>query len=140
LFIVWIVFHVIVCISLILVVLLQASKGGGLAGSAFGGSDLGGAVFGGRGAASFLSKATSVLAILFMFNSVGLAYMSAQRRTVTAEESESIVTQRAREELNQQMQVEQQRVADSVAQAQQGSALDTLGGFDETPAVDSPGN
>ena len=49
-FAIWIVFHVVVCAALILVVLLQSSKGEGLAGSAFGGN-ISGAVFGGRGAA-----------------------------------------------------------------------------------------
>ncbi|MFQ5452725.1 MAG: preprotein translocase subunit SecG, partial [Candidatus Zixiibacteriota bacterium] len=35
-FTIWIIFHVIVCVSLVLVVLLQSSKGEGLAGTAFG--------------------------------------------------------------------------------------------------------
>ena len=39
-FVVWVVVHVIVCIALVLVVLLQSSKGEGLAGSAFGGSGI----------------------------------------------------------------------------------------------------
>jgi len=46
---------VIVCFGLILVILLQSSKGGGLAG-AFGGGGAAGAVFGGRGAGNFLTK------------------------------------------------------------------------------------
>ncbi|MCK4372437.1 MAG: preprotein translocase subunit SecG, partial [candidate division Zixibacteria bacterium] len=55
-FVAWVVFHVLTCVALVLVVLMQSSKGEGLAGSAFGGSgSMGGAVFGGRGAASFLS-------------------------------------------------------------------------------------
>ena len=90
-FTVWVVFHVIVCIGLILVVLMQSSKGEGLAGSAFGGGGgggLGGAVFGGRGAASFLSKATSVLAIVFMLNCIALAYMSAGTRAGIATSSD----------------------------------------------------
>jgi preprotein translocase subunit SecG len=68
-FVVMIVLHVLICIFLVLVVLLQASKGAGLAG-AFGGGIGGGigAVFGGRGAAPFLSKATTVLAIAFMLS------------------------------------------------------------------------
>jgi len=69
------VIHVLICISLIIVVLLQSSKGEGLAG-AFGGGGLSGAVFGGRGAATFLSKATSVLAICFMVSSLTLAVIS----------------------------------------------------------------
>jgi preprotein translocase subunit SecG len=71
-FIVMIILHVLISIFLILVVLLQSSKGAGLAG-AFGGGGLGGgmgAVFGGRGAAPFLSKATTVLAIAFMLSCI----------------------------------------------------------------------
>jgi len=60
-----IIIHVIVCIVLTVVILLQSSKGGGLAG-VFGGGGGIGAVFGGRGAATFLSRLTTVLAILFM--------------------------------------------------------------------------
>jgi preprotein translocase subunit SecG len=61
--------HLIVCVLLTIVILMQASKGGGLSG-AFGGQASMGAVFGGRGAGSFLSKATIVLATLFMLGSL----------------------------------------------------------------------
>ena len=70
--------HLLVCVFLVLVVLLQAGKGGGLAG-AFGVA--GGAaqsLFGGRGAATFLSKATTYLGILFMVTSLTLALMAGQ--------------------------------------------------------------
>lgn len=117
-FVAWVVFHVIVCIALVLVVLMQSSKGEGLAGTALGGgSGLSGAVFGGRGAASFLSKATTVLAILFMVNSGALALMSAQRSGVatTTEAApgqvESVVTREAQQELDQQLQLQQQQQA-----------------------------
>lgn len=66
-----IILHVIICIMLILAVLLQSGKGAGLAGAFGGGGSMGGgmgAVFGGRGAAPFLSKATTVLAIAFMLS------------------------------------------------------------------------
>lgn len=67
-----IILHVLIAVCLVLVVLLQSSKGAGLAG-AFGGGGMGGgmgAVFGGRGAAPFLSKATTVLAIAFMLSCI----------------------------------------------------------------------
>ena len=64
--------HVIVCLFLVLVILLQAGKGGGM-GAAFGGAGTQ-TVFGGRGAATFLSKVTSVMAFLFVFTSLLLAY------------------------------------------------------------------
>ena len=76
--------HVLVSFGLIVSVLLQSSKGGGLAGT-FGGSGITGGVFGGRGAAPFLAKATTVCAILFMLTSLSLNYVS------PGEESESVL-------------------------------------------------
>lgn len=66
--------HVFICIALVISVLLQSSKGEGLAG-AFGGSSLTGTVFGGRGAATFLSKATTILAITFMASCIVLTFL-----------------------------------------------------------------
>jgi len=63
--------HVLVCVILILVVLLQSGKGADLAG-AFGGGGTQTA-FGSRGPASFLSKATTVAAIVFMITSIALS-------------------------------------------------------------------
>lgn len=67
--------HVIICIGLIMVILMQSAKGEGLAG-AFGGSGITGAVFGGRGAATFLSKATTALAIAFFLSCMLLSFLS----------------------------------------------------------------
>ena len=68
--------YVLVCLFLILVVLLQSGKGGGM-GTALGGGS-GGAqqVFGGAGAGNILTRATAVSAALFMILSATLAYMS----------------------------------------------------------------
>ena len=73
----FVVIHVIVCVALILVVLLQSGRGGGLAG-AFGGGGGSQTFFGGRGAATFLSKATAWLAIGFMVMSMLLAVLSSR--------------------------------------------------------------
>ena len=72
--------HVLVSIALILVVLLQSSKGGGLAGT-FGGSGITGGIFGGRGAAPFLVKATTFCAVLFMVTSISLNFVSSRGRS-----------------------------------------------------------
>ncbi len=65
--------HVIVCIILIGVVLLQQGKSADLAG-AFGGQGSQTA-FGPRGAANLLTKVTTWSAILFMFTSIGLTVL-----------------------------------------------------------------
>jgi preprotein translocase subunit SecG len=68
------VLHLIICLSLIAVVLVQSGKGGGLAGGAFGGSAQ--TVFGGRGATDFFTRATMVLGAAFFLTSLTLALMS----------------------------------------------------------------
>jgi preprotein translocase subunit SecG len=69
-----VVLHIIVCVFLVISILLQSSKGGGLAGM-FGGGSVGG-VFGGRGAASFLSKVTMWLGVLFAATTLTMAMIS----------------------------------------------------------------
>ena len=71
--------HVIVCLFLIFVVLLQAGKGGGM-GLAFGGSNAG-QVFGGSGAGNFLTRLTGITAVMFMLTSLTLAYLASARTT-----------------------------------------------------------
>ena len=67
--------HVIVCVSLVLIVLMQAAKGGGLAGGSASGGGAESTVFGGRGAATFLSKATTGFAAVFMITSLSLTLL-----------------------------------------------------------------
>jgi preprotein translocase subunit SecG len=66
--------HVSVCLFLMLVVLLQQGKSGGM-GAAFGGGATQ-QVFGGRGAGNILTRATAICAAIFMLTSVSLAYVS----------------------------------------------------------------
>jgi len=79
--------HLLVTLALILIVLLQSGKGADI-GAAFGGGSSQ-TVFGGRGAATFLSKLTSALAILFMLTSLTLTILASQRggSTVVGEEA-----------------------------------------------------
>src|SRR5205814_10496567 len=70
--------HIIVCVFLILVVLLQAGKGGGM-GIAFGGGGGSQTVFGSSGAGNFLTRLTSITAVIFMITSLGLAHYSSQQ-------------------------------------------------------------
>ena len=72
-----IIVHIIVCIALIMIVLLQTGKGADM-GAAFGGGSSQ-TLFGSTGASTFLSKATTAAAIVFMVTSLGLAYLSTHR-------------------------------------------------------------
>ena len=68
--------HVMVCITLVILILLQQGKGAEV-GAVFGGSS--NTVFGASGAGNVLSRATSGLAVLFFATSLYLAYTSSQR-------------------------------------------------------------
>ncbi len=72
-----VIIHSVVAIALILIVLLQTGKGADM-GAAFGG---GGSqtLFGSTGASTFLSRLTTIAAIVFMLTSLGLAYLSSHR-------------------------------------------------------------
>jgi preprotein translocase subunit SecG len=65
-------FHVVVCIALVMIVLLQKGKGASM-GAAFGGSSQ--TVFGSSGATPFLGKVTVAAAVIFMFTSLSLALL-----------------------------------------------------------------
>ncbi len=65
--------HVFVAIALIGVVLIQRSEGGGLG---IGSSQGMGAFMSGRGTANLLTRATAVLAAIFMALSLGMALMN----------------------------------------------------------------
>ena len=70
-FTVLVVLFIIVAVAMVVSILMQSGRGEGLAG-AFGGSFAGGAVFGGRGAQEFLTKVTTVLAIIFVLLCIGI--------------------------------------------------------------------
>lgn len=70
--------HVVVCVFLIIVVLLQSGKAADLAG-AFGGMGSQTA-FGPRGAATLLSKATTIAAVVFMLTSITLGVLETRTR------------------------------------------------------------
>jgi preprotein translocase subunit SecG len=76
-FIALVIVHIVVCVFLIVVVLLQSGKGADLAGAFGGGGSQ--TALGSRGAATVLSKATTISAVLFMVTSLGLALLSSRR-------------------------------------------------------------
>ncbi len=76
------VIHVLLCLSLIGLVLIQQGKGAD-AGAAFGGG-ASSAVFGASGAGSFLTRLTTGIAIAFFITSLSLAYIAAKKNVDTS--------------------------------------------------------
>lgn len=89
-----IVLFVLICFAMVVVILLQAGKGKGLAGSIGGGMG-GSSIFGGRGAADFLSKATTWIAVLYMVFAImiGILY-----KTEVEDTQRSLIQQQAEEQ------------------------------------------
>lgn len=89
--------HVISCVALVVSILLQSGKGGGLAGAFGAGSTQ--TLFGGRGAATFLTRSSTVLAVVFFLTSLTLG-LSASRTAATA--GRSLIQEEARRRAEQQ--------------------------------------
>jgi len=71
--------HIVASLMLVAVILLQAGKGGGLAETFGGGGGSQTTIFGQK-ATTFLTKATTVSAILFLCTSLSLAFLSSRRQ------------------------------------------------------------
>jgi len=69
--------HIIICVALVLVVLLQAGKGAGL-GGLFGGGG-GDQLFSAPSGSAFIRKVTTTMAIIFMFTCITLTILSSKR-------------------------------------------------------------
>jgi preprotein translocase subunit SecG len=83
-----IVIHIAVCVTLVIVVLLQQGKGADV-GAVFGGSSQ--TVFGSSGAGNILTKITWSAAALFFATSIFLAYSSTRHITGSIFESRSVI-------------------------------------------------
>jgi preprotein translocase subunit SecG len=77
------VLHILVCFALIMIVLLQAGKGAEM-GAAFGGASQ--TIFGSAGAMGFLSKLTTIAAVIFMITSLLLTFTSSKRASTVMKE------------------------------------------------------
>ena len=80
------VLHIMVCLVLIVVVLLQRGKGSDIGAALGGGSS--NTVFGSRGAGNFLTKLTAGCAIIFMLTSLSLSYLGTQDAQITVFDEE----------------------------------------------------
>jgi len=82
--------HVVACIVLILVVLLQAGKGANM-GAVFGGSSQ--TLFGSSGPGTFLGKMTTAVAVIFMLTSLTLSYTVSRKGSSLMEGAAKPATQ-----------------------------------------------
>ena len=114
------VLQVLLSISLITLVLLQHGKGAD-AGAAFG-SGASATVFGAKGSGNFLTKATSIVAMLFFVTCLGLAYLASNREGPSSVMESVVDTQ----------QLEQ------AAPAEQGSTILTQPESKDLPPLDVP--
>ncbi len=90
-----IIIHILTCLFLIAIVLLQSGKGAEI-GAAFGGSSQ--TIFGSRGAATFLNKVTTVAAVVFMLTSLTLTVVTTKttsviKQTAPAEQKSAVPQQ-----------------------------------------------
>ena len=83
--------HILVCVSLMISILLQSGKGGNMA-AAFGVGGGSQTLFGGRGASTFITRATQILGAAFFVTSLSLAFMSRG----TARQPRSLIQQEAK--------------------------------------------
>src|SRR5271163_67808 len=74
--------HILLALMIVFLVLMQRGKGAE-AGAGFG-AGASGTVFGARGASTALSRATAVLAAIFMVTSLSLAYVGARKSSAPA--------------------------------------------------------
>jgi preprotein translocase subunit SecG len=91
-----VVVHVVIAVALVGLVLIQQGKGAD-AGAAFGGG-ASQTVFGSQGSGSFLTRATTLLAIVFFVTSFSLALFAKQRAEVAGEAGIPQVQQPAAQE------------------------------------------
>ncbi|MEA1986792.1 MAG: preprotein translocase subunit SecG [Candidatus Marinimicrobia bacterium] len=89
-----IVIFVIVALLLVLSILMQSSKGTGLAGT-FGGAGGANTVFGGRGAATLLVKMTTYLAVIFFVLTIAINFVIRSN----TQKSGSVVQEQATERI-----------------------------------------
>jgi preprotein translocase subunit SecG len=108
--------HILVCLILIIAILLQSGKSADLAG-AFGGMGSQ-TVFGPRGAATILSKATTICAILFMITSMGLWILSAKGERSVVSGEQAPVEQKAAVPETEKKQGEEKKAPEETTQQQ----------------------
>ena len=118
--------HILASLVLILVVLLQSGKAGDLA-STFGSAGTQTA-FGARGAATFLTKATTVSAVVFMLTSLSLAVLYTQGSSQSVIETVDLPEGAPVDSTTQEPTSEESTTASPTAPAEQPAAAEAASG------------
>ncbi|HNZ53596.1 MAG TPA: preprotein translocase subunit SecG [bacterium] len=121
------VIQIIICLLLVVVILLQEGKKG--MGAIFGGSSS--SIFGARGAGNILTKVTSVLAILFMLNSVWMSYISSRDASVI---DEIKTTEENKEPAMEPAPVKEEKVEEPVKEEAPANKEEAPANKEEAPA------
>ena len=123
------VIHVVLCVFMIFVILLQPGKDAGMGAALGGGATQ--TAFGGRGAVTFLSKVTAVCAIAFFITSLGLSFVGLR----TSVASGVMAEEAAKTPVPAVPAPGAAPTTDAPADVKQGAAGDTTGKapVDETP-------
>lgn len=116
------VLQVFVALTLIGFILIQHGKGAD-AGAAFG-SGSSGTVFGSQGSGNFMTKTTTVLAVIFLANSLALGYLATQREEPTSLMENSELVEQVEQEAAEAQLGEMLEQAAQKAE-QEGSSLDS---------------
>ena len=117
--------HVLVCLILILVILLQAGRGQGLSGPTFASGNVQSLL--GTRAGDFLTKATSIAAVCFLFTCIGLNFIETQKSKSLLDagrrrpQVDMATLKKVLEKVKQEKAV---AAKNSVAQTPQGSSTD----------------
>jgi preprotein translocase subunit SecG len=129
-----IIIHIIVCIALILIVLLQTGKGADM-GAVFGGAGSQ-TIFGNTGATTFLGKLTTGAAIIFMITSLSLAYLSKSSEKSVVSDIKPPTTAAQTNATEQQASPADNAVA--VPSESAPAAEQTQSSTDQNPSEDTP--
>ena len=126
--------HITVCLFLILVVLLQAGKGGGM-GIAFGGAGSQ-TVFGSSGAGNFLTRLTSITATIFLLTSLALAHYSSRQDSKRLQQlaSDKAAEKKSDDEKAAKLKVDMEKIRAATVGKNGGAS----GAAPESPAAGAP--
>ncbi|MDD5084873.1 MAG: preprotein translocase subunit SecG [Candidatus Omnitrophica bacterium] len=129
-----IVLHILACFTLIAVILLQAGRGHGLAGSSFGAGGPVQSIFGTK-TADVLSKATTVMAICFIVTCISLDIIQAHKGRSLLARGKKAETQVDLEQLKEAMKKIQETKKEPAGEAQK---QETPGSGGETSPQNQP--